>query len=140
MYSIITKVTYEYAHRLMYHQGKCRHVHGHSGEVTVELTASVLNENGFVMDFNDIKTPLKQWINEHWDHAYLANRHDPLLPTLQANGMKIFIFDAEPSAEVMAAFLYWKINDFITRPEVRVKRVTVRETCTGSASYEPEHH
>ena len=51
MYTIITKIRYEYAHRLIYHQGKCRHVHGHSGKATIELAADILNENGFVMDF-----------------------------------------------------------------------------------------
>ncbi len=137
MYTIITKISYEYAHRLIHHQGKCRHVHGHSGEATIELAAESLNDNGFVMDFGEVKSPLKTWLNEHWDHAYLANEQDPLLPTLQAQGMKTFIFPAEPSAEVMAKCLFEQVSNLELRAGVKVVRVTVQETCTGLAVYEP---
>lgn len=136
MYKILVKITFEYAHRLLHHGGKCRHVHGHSGEATIELVSNVLNNNGFVMDFNDIKAPLKQWINEVWDHAYLANENDPLLPALQAEGMKIFTFSEEPSAEVMARYLFEYATIFERPIGVNVMRVTIRETCTGSASYQ----
>jgi 6-pyruvoyltetrahydropterin/6-carboxytetrahydropterin synthase len=136
MYTIITKIKYEYAHRLIHHQGKCRHVHGHSGEATIELAADILNDNGFVMDFSDIKSPLKKWLNQHWDHAYLANENDPLLPTLREHGMRIFTFPAEPSAEVMAKYLFEQVSNLKLRPGVKVVRVIVQETCTGLAVYE----
>lgn len=137
MFSIVTKIKYEYAHRLILHQGQCRNVHGHSGEVTVELCAEQLNENGFVMDFADVKAPLKQWINDHWDHAYLANEADPLLPSLRAQEVKVFCFPAEPSAEVMARYLYEYLAQLPLPEGVSIKRITVLETCTGSAIYEP---
>lgn len=137
MYTIITKIRYEYAHRLIYHQGKCRHVHGHSGKATIELAADILNENGFVMDFADVKVPLKSWLYEHWDHAYLANEQDQLLPLLREAGMKIFTFPAEPSAEVMAQCLFEQVSKINLRPGVKVVKVTIQETCSGMASYEP---
>jgi len=137
MYTIITKIKYEYAHRLMCHQGKCRHVHGHSGEVTIELSAETLNQNGFVMDFGDVKAPIKAWINEHWDHAYLANEADPLLPIIREQGLKTFAFAGEPSAEIMAKYLFDHVSKLELRPTVIVKRVIVQETCTGLAIYEP---
>ncbi len=137
MYTIITKIKYEYAHRLIHHQGKCRHVHGHSGEATIELFAETLNQNGFVMDFGDVKAPLKAWINQQWDHAYLANEADPLLPIIQEQGLKTFSFPNEPSAEVMAKYLFDHISTLTLHPGVTVKRVIVQETCTGLAVYEP---
>jgi 6-pyruvoyltetrahydropterin/6-carboxytetrahydropterin synthase len=137
MYTIITKIRYEYAHRLIHHQGKCRHLHGHSGEATIELAADSLNDNGFVMDFDEVKAPLKHWLNEHWDHAYLANEKDPLLPTLREAGMRIFTFAAEPSAEVMAKYLFEQVLKMDLRPGVKVVRVTIQETCSGLAIYEP---
>jgi len=136
MYIIITKVTYEYAHRLMLHRGKCRYLHGHSGEVTVELSAEELNGNGFVMDFGEVKRQLKTWINKHWDHAYLANENDPLLPALEAEGMKIFTFLDEPTAEVMAQYLFNHVSTMQLRAGVTVSRVIVQETCTGVAIYQ----
>jgi 6-pyruvoyltetrahydropterin/6-carboxytetrahydropterin synthase len=127
MYKIIIKLEYEYAHRLIYHPGKCRNLHG----------SNTLNENGFVMDFGDLKGPLKKWINEHWDHAFLANENDPLLTYLQAEGLKIFTFSEEPSAEVMAKRLFEEVSALVLPTGVVPVGVTIRETCTGLAYYEP---
>lgn len=137
MYKIITKIQYEYAHRLIYHQGKCRNVHGHSGEAIIELGSNTLNENNFVMDFGDIKAPLKKWINESWDHAFLANEKDPLLPAIQAEGLKIFTFPQEPTAEVMAKYLFEQVLSLNLPQGVMLLCVTIRETCTGLGYYEP---
>lgn len=139
MYKITVTIRYEYAHRLIHHPGKCRYVHGHSGEAIIELASNTLNENSFVMDFGDVKAPLKKWIQEFWDHAYLANENDPLLPALRAEGMKIFTFSQEPSAEVMARYLFEQAMTLERPSDVIVVRVTIRETCTGAASYQPNN-
>lgn len=138
MYKIIVKIKYEYAHRLLHHTGKCRHVHGHSGKAIIELSSDALNDNCFVMDFGDIKAPLKKWINRFWDHAYLANEADPLLPTFRNEGMKVYTFCEEPTAEVMARHLFQQISSLVELPpSVVLTRVTIQETCTGVASYQP---
>ena len=137
MYKVIIKINYEYAHRLVHHQGKCRHVHGHSGEATIELCSETLDSNGFVMDFSDLKAPIKQWISDNWDHAYLANQNDPLLSAFQAEEMKVYRFPEEPSAEVMARHLYEKILTLIELPmDLSLVRVTVQEGCMGMATYQ----
>jgi 6-pyruvoyltetrahydropterin/6-carboxytetrahydropterin synthase len=137
MYKIITKVKFEYAHRLVLHRGKCRHVHGHSGEATIELGATELNDNGFVMDFTDVKTPLKEWVDEQWDHAYLANQADPLLPIIRDQGLKTFVFPHEPTAELMAKFLFEQFEAIVKPlPGVTLQRIIIQETCTGLAVYE----
>ena len=140
MYKIIVNIKYEYAHRLLYHTGKCRHIHGHSGEAIIELASDMLNNNGFVMDFADVKAPIKKWINQYWDHAYLANENDPLLSALRNEGMNIYTFSQEPTAEVMARHLFEQVNTLIALPpKVILARVTIRETCTGQASYQPQN-
>jgi 6-pyruvoyltetrahydropterin/6-carboxytetrahydropterin synthase len=140
MYKIIVKIKYEYAHRLLHHTGKCRHLHGHSGEAVIELVSDMLNDNGFVMDFADVKAPIKKWIDQYWDHAYLANENDPLLPALRNEGMRIYTFSNEPTAEVMARDLFERVNTLIALPpKVILARVTIRETCTGQASYQPQN-
>lgn len=140
MYKIIVKIKYEYAHRLLHHTGKCRHLHGHSGEAVIELVSDMLNDNGFVMDFADVKAPIKKWIDQYWDHAYLANENDPLLPALRNEGMRIYTFSNEPTAEVMARHLFERVNTLIALPpKVILARVTIRETCTGQASYQPQN-
>ena len=137
MYKIIVKIKFEYAHRLIHHQGKCRHVHGHSGKATIEFASNTLDKNGFVKDFNDVKTPLEKWINQFWDHAYLANENDPLLSAFSAEGMKIFTFPSEPTAEVMAKQLFEQATT-LECMGVILHRVTIQETCTGLASYQSQ--
>lgn len=137
MHRVLAKIKFEYGHRLIRHSGKCRHIHGHSGEATFELTAETLDDNGFVMDFGDIKAPLKAWIDEHWDHGYLANEADTLLPVIRAQGLKTFSFPSEPTAEVMAKFLFDHLSTLLQLPSgVSLHRVVVQETCSGLAIYE----
>jgi len=45
-------------------------MHGHNYIVEVELAAAELNENGFVIDYRELK-PLKNWIDEKLDHRHL---------------------------------------------------------------------
>lgn len=137
MYKITVKINFEYAHRLMNHPGKCRYIHGHSGQAIVEFASHSLDNNGFVMDFADVRTPLKHWVDQYWDHAYLANEADILLPNLYSNGMKIFTFPQEPTAEVMARHLFDQARS-LEQPEIRLLQITIQETCTGSATYSPE--
>lgn len=136
MYKIVVKLRYEYAHRLIHHQGNCRNIHGHSGQAIIAFAADQLNANGFVMDFGEIKPFIKKWLNENWDHAYLANENDLLLPRLREFGMKIFTFPAEPSAEIMAKFLFEQIAQMQLNAGVKLISVTIKETCTGYATYE----
>ncbi|MDQ7089757.1 MAG: 6-carboxytetrahydropterin synthase [Methylococcales bacterium] len=138
MYKLLVKIKYEYAHRLLHHTGKCQHVHGHSGEAIIELASNSLNSNCFVMDFGDVKAPIKQWIDDYWDHAYLANENDVLLPALRAEGMRVYTFPQEPTAEIMAKTLFEQAGILDLPPEVVLTCVTIQETCTGFASYQPQ--
>lgn len=67
----ITKIfTFDSAHRLPWHKGKCFDLHGHTYklEVTVE---GPLDKNGIVIDFGDLKKIVKKEILDKYDHKYL---------------------------------------------------------------------
>lgn len=67
----ITKIfTFDSAHRLSWHKGKCSNLHGHTYklEVTVE---GLLDENGIVIDFGDLKKIVKKEILDKYDHQDL---------------------------------------------------------------------
>jgi 6-pyruvoyltetrahydropterin/6-carboxytetrahydropterin synthase len=76
MTSITASRTYDfsYGHRVVGHEGKCKHLHGHNGrvEITVKAIDSVLalDNIGRVLDFSSIKR-VGDWIEEHWDHKTL---------------------------------------------------------------------
>lgn len=69
-----TRVTrafaFEAAHRLPWHAGKCRHLHGHGYrlEVTVE---GPLDDNGLVVDFDRLRHVVQREVIDHYDHRDL---------------------------------------------------------------------
>jgi 6-pyruvoyltetrahydropterin/6-carboxytetrahydropterin synthase len=73
---------YPCSHRQWRHPGHCRFVHGYSRSFTVWFRAHSLDSNGFVVDFSSLKE-LEQQLAAQFDHTFLANADDPLLPTWQ---------------------------------------------------------
>ena len=62
--------SFEAAHELPWHSGKCKRLHGHSYrfEVTVE---GELDDNGIVIDFDDVKRVARAEVVDRYDHQYL---------------------------------------------------------------------
>ena len=67
-------------HRVVGHEGKCRHLHGHNYRVHFEIMADHVQDNiGRVLDFSVIKEKLCEWLEENWDHKFLAWENDPII-------------------------------------------------------------
>ena len=69
-------------HRQPNHPGHCHFVHGYSRSFTCWFGAKELNQHGFVVDFSSLKA-LRQVLDQQFDHTFLANADDPLLPEWQ---------------------------------------------------------
>lgn len=114
MVKIGKSFTFDAAHRLQNHDGKCRNLHGHTYkvEVTVEGEAvQVLGpQDGMLLDFG----MLKQWwrpIESQLDHVTILEDSDPLVEALQSIGLagtSITTFPWVPTAE---NFANWLRND-----------------------------
>jgi 6-pyruvoyl-tetrahydropterin synthase len=95
-----------------------------------------LDQYGMVRDFGDFK-PLRDWIEEHWDHATLvADEDESLLAWLRANDQKYFVFSTNPTSETIAQTLFEIASRFLNDDRCFVCRVQVQETCTSEAVYE----
>ncbi|MFM1901387.1 MAG: 6-carboxytetrahydropterin synthase [Synechococcaceae bacterium WB9_4xC_028] len=70
---------YPCCHRQWQHQGHCRFVHGYSRSFTFWFSARELDANGFVVDFSSLR-PLEAQLRQQFDHTFLVNADDPLLP------------------------------------------------------------
>ncbi len=70
---------YPCCHRQWKHPGHCRYVHGYSRSFTFWFAAQKLDEFGFVVDFSSLR-PLEKKLKEQFDHTFLINIDDPLLP------------------------------------------------------------
>lgn len=51
---VAKRFRWEAAHRLPWHEGQCRHLHGHSYRMTVELRGDPSGD-GMLMDFKHLK-------------------------------------------------------------------------------------
>ena len=71
---------YPCTHRQWRHPGHCRYVHGYSRSFTCWFRATALDANGFVVDFSSLRE-LEARLSHQFDHTFLANADDPLLPT-----------------------------------------------------------
>ena len=68
MYQLTKEVTFDAAHCIPGHKGKCAMMHGHRWEVEVDLRVEKLPEDGMVADFGIIKELIHKL-----DHTYLNN-------------------------------------------------------------------
>ena len=66
-------------HRQWNHPGHCSFVHGYSRSFTFWFAAEKLDKYGFVVDFSSLNS-LEQKLKNHFDHTFLVNKDDPLIP------------------------------------------------------------
>ena len=120
-------IEFDAAHRLLGHESKCAHNHGHRYRVEVECAAD-LDSVGRVIDFSDIKRKLGSWIDENIDHGTIANANDhAYLASLEAMGeTRVYRMAANPTAENIAAEIL-RVGTAMLDP-IRVVRVRVWET------------
>ncbi len=133
MYRVSREINFCYGHRLLEHDGKCRHLHGHNGRVLITFEASELDDQGMVVDFGEIGRVVGGWIDDQLDHQVILCRDDPMVPVLKELGEPMFLLDANPTAENIARL----IGDFAVQRGFPVAEVRVWETPGCSAVYCP---
>jgi 6-pyruvoyltetrahydropterin/6-carboxytetrahydropterin synthase len=113
-YRIGKTIKWEAAHQLkgLPDDHPCTRLHGHSYSADIVLRSDFLDETGFVLDYNVLKT-----IKNMLDHQNLNE-----------------ILEENPTAENIAAFIFSVVTDILRRmeaeAEVFVELVRVRETET----------
>lgn len=135
---IAKRFRWEGAHRLPWHDGPCRDLHGHSYEMFVEVEGEP-DENGLLMDFKHLKRALMPLIDT-WDHATLvAASDDELLGVMQTTGWRHAVLPYDTTAENICIFVAEYLIE-TSREQLETRRVhTVRvrvaetETCYAEA-------
>lgn len=142
-------------HRVVGHENKCRHLHGHNYRIHFTCQAQphifATDNIGRVIDFGEIKAKLCMWVENNWDHKFLAWDQDPVMHALQdhlrfEDDEDEAIFDGSlvwvpfnPTAENMAEYLVHVVGpQMLTDTGVRLVRVDIEETAKCSVSYEVE--
>ena len=139
MQSVIAKdFHWEMGHRLPFHTGGCKNIHGHSYKMRVEIHGIIDSSTGMVMDYFDMKA-LVQPIVDQLDHSFLCDSSDTLLMDFFAqNPMKVNIIDMYSTAENIAYYILQQlIPGFF--PFTSVQTLTVR-LCETENTYAEAFH
>lgn len=127
-------------HRVVGHENKCRHLHGHNYRIHFGCEASSLDALGRVIDFGEINDRLCEWLEEHWDHRTMIWQEDPLLPELQRIASEdLCIVPFNPTAEHIAHHLVHVIGpQQLEGTGIRLVTCRVDETrkCSATCSLE----
>ena len=138
---IAKRFRWEGAHRLPWHDGLCKSLHGHSYTMFVEIEGEP-DERGMLMDFKDLKLCLFDLI-EAWDHATMVALDDTeLRNVVESRDWKHFILPYDTTAENIciyaAEYLIQNSETVLRSHGIRSVRVRVSETETCYA--EAERH
>lgn len=112
--TVTRSFTFDAAHVLPWHPGKCSRLHGHTYRLEVSVTGP-LDCNGVVVDFGDIKKIVASAVLEPLDHTLLNDTID------------------NPTAERLAVH----ILDELQRAGLSPSAVRLWETADCSAEVRP---
>ncbi|MFA6637049.1 MAG: 6-carboxytetrahydropterin synthase QueD [Candidatus Omnitrophota bacterium] len=118
MYTVSVESKFSSAHNLRGYRGKCEDLHGHNWKVRMSVSSDTLDEIGMVRDFTVLKEELNKAV-DGLDHKYL-------------NDIESFR-SVNPTSENIARYIFEEVCR--ANPGLGVKKVTVWETDTSSASY-----
>ena len=133
MFRVTKELDFCYGHRLLNHDGKCRHLHGHNGTAVITAEAAGLDALGMVVDFTALKSVVGGWLDDRFDHKMLLHRDDPAIPALERLGEPFVRLDVNPTAENLARLIF----EFARDAGFPVVEVTLRESESSSATYRP---
>lgn len=119
---------WEMAHRLPFHGGGCRNVHGHSYRMMIEISGEP-DQNGMVLDYFVLKQMIDPMVEEI-DHSFLCDRSDTMMSDfLIASRLKVVFVDFPTTAENIAQWFFERLTDvFAPMKNLRELRVRVEET------------
>lgn len=150
MTTITRRIEFDYGHRVLGHEGKCKHLHGHRGVAEITVSGD-LDPLGRVIDFSVLKSVVGKWVDDNWDHNMLLHPKDPLCGLGQSgqvsplwmeqifNGKEPYVFPPEtnPTAENIARVLGEKAIELLKPYHIEVVGVRVFETPNCWADWNP---
>lgn len=131
-------------HRVHGHENKCKNLHGHNYVALFTARAKAgytapdggVDGIGRIIDFSAMKGRLGGWIDEHWDHGFIAWQHDDEVAAMliAMPEAKRYFMPTNPTAENMARHLLFDIcPKLFADTQVAVVQIVIHETENCSA-------
>ena len=135
MRTISKEFSFAYGHRLRFHNGVCKNIHGHNALLIVTLgEPKAIPPADMILDFSIVKKCVKEWLDLNWEHAMIVAKEDTELGELLMSlpNQKIFILNGEPTAENMASHLFHTVLPVLFKAfPVTIERIKFYETQTS---------
>ena len=121
------------SHRLTFHKGPCKNIHGHSYKMRVEIEGET-DENMMVLDYYEIDKIIAPIINS-LDHAFVCSDDDELMINfLDTNGFKYIVINGFTTAENLVTYITNIIKPkFEEHKNIFMLKVRVYETLDAYA-------
>lgn len=140
MYYLTAESSFDSAHFLFGHSGKCANLHGHRWRIMAKISGERLQDSGdkagMLIDFSDFKRELHT-LADSLDHRLLIETGTLRLHTMDAledEGFEIISLPFRPTAENLAKYLFDNMKEL----GFPVTSMTVYETPDNCALYEEE--
>ena len=123
-------------HRLPFHDGLCKNLHGHSYEAHIILTGEP-DHHGMVMDYFDVSSMVRPLI-DRLDHCFLVDTSDTeMMDFFRDHPMKVVEFNEPTTAENIAKYLLQHVTQQLPTPHsLTAIKVRVYETAKTYAEVE----
>lgn len=138
MFKIAKEFSFDMAHMLDGHDGKCKNLHGHTYTLQVEICGELYTEGakqGMVMDYSDLKAIVKREILDKMDHAFIydltSDKECSIAQLLNELESKTFGISARTTAEQMAKYIF----DTLSAVGLPVSLIRLWETPTSYCEY-----
>ncbi|WP_109077163.1 6-carboxytetrahydropterin synthase QueD [Aggregatibacter kilianii] len=140
MFKVSKEFSFDMAHLLDGHDGKCQNLHGHTYKLQVEVHGDLYQDGakqGMVIDFSDLKKIVNNAILAPMDHAFIydqtSERESKIAILLQELNSKTFGVPFRTTAEQLAQFIF---NRLKYQEDLPVSAIRLWETPTSFCEYE----
>jgi len=119
---------WQMSHRLPFHNGVCKNIHGHSYQMRVEIEGEI-DSNGMIMDYYDMDTILAPLISK-LDHSFCVDDDDTvMLNFLKENNFKYYVIPSTTTAENLAQYILDNVKpEFQKFKNLNKIKIRVNET------------
>lgn len=127
MFKTAKQFTFDMAHILDGHDGKCQNLHGHTYILQVEISGSLHEsgaKKGMVIDFSDLKDVVKTHILDKMDHAFIYDttneRETQIANLLNQLNSKTYGISTRTTAEEIARHIFQILQLYLSVTLVRL--------------------
>lgn len=121
----------------MHQTSACRFYHGHLYQYELTFEYDTAESIGYAIDFKEIKRIAGQFIDDHFDHGFVANPKDePIIKAINSTNSRVWYMSLEgpvgfcnPTAENIAKELFMAVDIIMgSYPKLKLVQVRLYET------------